>query len=518
MSLQWSPPIATSPDEDWVLKHCKKAKLFVFLRAHRHELFDDEFQQQLAGMYSGRTAGKEPVAPALLAMVTLLQAAMGVSDEDAVEFALMDQRWQMLLGTLGSREKPFEQGTLFNFRQRLIAKDMDRVLLEKSIALAQKTHGFSPKALRAAFDASPLFGAGRVEDTFNLIGHAARDLLQSVAERLGLELDEAAARAGIPLITGSSLKASLDIDWDDPKQKKAALELLLTQVRSLAAFVEGELKEELEKPAMAARMATLRQVLSQDLEPDPEGGGSRIKKGTAKERRISVRDGQMRHGRKSKTSRVDGFKRHIAMDVETKVILGVAITPANRPEGEAAAALLDSIKRHAENVSDLHIDRGYLAAQAVNDQRESGTRVHCKAFPLHNRDHFTKADFNLNLEDGQLVCPAGHSVPCAVGTTVHFPVALCRACPLRQACTDAKKAGRSVTLHPQEAFFVQLRLTQKTPAGRAELRKRVAVEHGLAAISRSQGRRARYIGVRRNLFDLRRHAAVENLYVAARAA
>ena len=227
MGLLWSPTVATSPEEDWVLRHCKKAKLFVFLRAHRHELFDDEFQKQLAGMYSGRTAGKEPVAPALLAMVTLLQAAMGVSDEDAVEFALMDQRWQMLLGTLGSRVKPFEQGSLFNFRQRLMAKDMDKVLLERSIALAKKTRGFSPKALRAAFDASPLFGAGRVEDTFNLIGHAARELLQTVADRLGLELEAAAERAGIPLVTGSSLKASLDIDWDDAKQKKVALELLL---------------------------------------------------------------------------------------------------------------------------------------------------------------------------------------------------------------------------------------------------------------------------------------------------
>jgi Transposase domain (DUF772) len=161
MSLFWSPPVATSPDEDWVLKHCKKAKLFVFLRAHRHELFDDEFQQRLAGMYPARTAGKEPVPPALLAMVTLLQAAMGVSDEDAVEFALMDQRWQMLLGTLGSKTAAFSQGTLYNFRERLIAHDLDEVLLDRSISLAQTTRGFSPKALRAAFDASPLFGAGR---------------------------------------------------------------------------------------------------------------------------------------------------------------------------------------------------------------------------------------------------------------------------------------------------------------------------------------------------------------------
>src|SRR5215208_3346319 len=110
MSLIWSPPVATTPKEDWILKQCKKAKLFVFLRAHRHELFDDAFQAELAGMYKARESGKEPVPPALLAMVTLLQAAMGVSDEDAAEFAIMDIRWRMLLDTMGRDERPFSQG------------------------------------------------------------------------------------------------------------------------------------------------------------------------------------------------------------------------------------------------------------------------------------------------------------------------------------------------------------------------------------------------------------------------
>lgn len=146
--------------EEWILKYCKKAKLFVFLREHRHELFDDAFQAELAGMYRAREAGKEPVPPALLAMVTLLQAAMGVSDEDATEFAVMDRRWQMLLDTLGQTKAPFSQGTLFNFRERLIRDDLDRRLLERTVELAKRTRGFSYKALRVAFDASPLFGAG----------------------------------------------------------------------------------------------------------------------------------------------------------------------------------------------------------------------------------------------------------------------------------------------------------------------------------------------------------------------
>jgi hypothetical protein len=47
--------------------------------------------------------------------------------------------------------------------------------------------------------------------------------------------------------------------------------------------------------------------------------------------------------------------------------------------------------------------------------------------------------------------------------------------------------------------------------GRARLRERVPVEHRLAHVSRRQGRRARYRGARKNVFDLRRASAITNL-------
>ena len=43
----------------------------------------------------------------------------------------------------------------------------------------------------------------------------------------------------------------------------------------------------------------------------------------------------------------------------------------------------------------------------------------------------------------------------------------------------------------------------------------MSVEHSLAHISRWQGNQARYLGTRKNLFDLRRTAVVHNLHVIA---
>lgn len=470
MALIWNPPVDVSKDEERILSKCKKSKLFVFLRMHRHELFDESFQRELSAMYPERARGRDPVAPALLAMVTLLQAALGISDEEAVEYAAFERRWHMLLDCLGKEDAPFSQGTLFNFRQRLISQNLDRRLLERTVELARKTNVFGARALRAAFDASPLFGAGRVEDTFNLIGHAARELLDSVANRLGVGLDEAARRAGIPLLTGSSLKAALDIDWDDPKAKKAALEYLLAQARSLESFVERELSAHVQQPPLCDQLSTLRQVIGQDVEPDPDGGGVRIKEGVAKERRISVRDGQMRHGRKSKSSRVDGYKRHIALDLDEKLILAVALTPANRHESEATDDLLADVRRHGSTVEELHIDRGYLAAPAIATEHANGTRILCKPFPLRNAGRFTKADFVLDFDAQTVTCPEQHTTVIALGQVARFPSATCGACTSRPKCPTAVSAGRSLSIHTAEPLLLQLRDRRADPAGRAALR------------------------------------------------
>jgi hypothetical protein len=62
-----------------------------------------------------------------------------------------------------------------------------------------------------------------------------------------------------------------------------------------------------------------------------------------------------------------------------------------------------------------------------------------------------------------------------------------------------------------EALQKKLRQLQSSPRGRQSLRARVAVEHSLAHIAARKGNKARYIGVRRNLFDLRRASAIQNL-------
>ncbi len=167
-----------------------------------------------------------------------------------------------------------------------------------------------------------------------------------------------------------------------------------------------------------------------------------------------------RHGssvaRKSKTKRFNGYKRHIATNLDSGVILWGAITPANRPEEAAAPGLAQDIARQGLEIDTLFIDRGYVKA-------------------------------TLDPE-------------------------ACDHCELRAKCTAATPGtGRTVNIAEDERLQQRLRKHLATPRGRARLRERVGVEHRLAHLVRRQGRRARYRGVRKNLFDRRRASAIQNL-------
>lgn len=209
--LLWQPPVELSMQEEHIVKRIRKAKLFVFLRQRRHELFDEAFQQELAGLYRKAERGQPPVAPAMLALALILEAYTGVSDDEVIEVTMMDRRWQLVLDCVDTEEAPFSKGTLLAFRQRLIEGEMDRRLIERTIEIANQSQAFGPRSLRAALDSSPLWGAGRVEDTYNLLGHALKKIMRVVADQQGRELLEVGEEAGAEVVCGTSLKAALPV-------------------------------------------------------------------------------------------------------------------------------------------------------------------------------------------------------------------------------------------------------------------------------------------------------------------
>jgi transposase len=427
----------------------------------------------------------------------------------------MDRRWQLVLDCMDQAQAPFSKATLVAFRGRLIAAELDRRLVERTVSLYAEAMGVpAARQVRVALDSSPLWGAGRVEDTINLVGHALRKVLGVLARQQGWGLAQGlpvvAEQAGVKELAASSLKAALDLDWDDPATRDQALGMVLDAMERLEAFVATQPGGD--DPRVADGLAAAHQVRRQDVEVGTVGTPT-LRQGVAKDRRISIEDAQMRHGRKTRSVRVDGYKRHVARDLDAGLVRAVGVTPANVPEAKVADQIHTDLAHQDAHLSELHIDRAYLASSLVAD-RDPDLAIYCKAFPVRNGPRFAKTAFTLDFAQGLLTCPNQVRMPFTPGGKVQFPAPTCQACPLRAQCTTSTR-GRSVQIHPDEQLLAELRARQLTPQGRARLRERVQVEHSLAHIGGWQGRRARYRGTRKNLFDLRRYATVHNLHVTA---
>ena len=350
----------------------------------------------------------------------------------------------------------------------------------------------------------------------NLLGHALRKAVGLATQELGMSTAAVVEDAGLTLVGHSSLKAALDLDWGEPSARSRALGLVLDEVIQWQRGLEQQQTLAVQGPLLKEVMETITQIITQDTEPDPESapGGRRIKKSVAPDRRISIEDKDMRHGRKSSAKPFNGFKEHFAVDLDSKVTREVVVRPANEPEHEVVELLAEELEK-APGLLQLDIDLGYMASPRIAQWAEQGVFIIARPWPQVG-PLFPKHDFLFDFAGLQVTCPGGQSVPMVPGKHAQFPATACDACSLRAQCTKAAPGqGRSLRIREDEQFQQKLRAKMKTQRGRASLRKRTAVEHTIAHQLVHQGRRARYKGLRKNQFDGRRHAAVSNLQVAA---
>jgi hypothetical protein len=169
-----------------------------------------------------------------------------------------------------------------------------------------------------------------------------------IASQQGRGLAQVAAEAGAPLIaqattTSGSLKAALDCDWDNPDERALALVRVLEALEAVEAYLVCEGGAHEGNPAVAASMEVARRVREQDVEEGEDGGWPVLDRGVARERLVSVEDPQMRHGRKSRSVRFSGYKRHVLRDLDTGLVRAVGVTPANAPEASVTEDLAQDL-------------------------------------------------------------------------------------------------------------------------------------------------------------------------------
>src|SRR2546423_15576514 len=89
----WNPPIALPSEEQKIVARTRKTrKFFVFLREHRHELLDADFQETLAQSYRAEPGGQAPVEAGVLALAAPLHAPWHARELAGAGLTVRDKR------------------------------------------------------------------------------------------------------------------------------------------------------------------------------------------------------------------------------------------------------------------------------------------------------------------------------------------------------------------------------------------------------------------------------------------
>lgn len=456
-------------------------------------LFPDD---DLAAMYC-LDNGRPSLPPSLMNGVLLLQFYDDVSDQEAVERTKYDLRWKVALN-LTLDFPGFHPTSLTKYRNRLIENDQESYAFNRFIAVGREA-GFIPDRVTLLTDTTNVEGAGAVQDTYTLLRKGLRKLLKAAGFHLPGKRQGLSPRMRELLARYVDEDAKADIDWADPQQRLSHLQVLVEDAETALELAA----EESDNDEVRYLGWLLTKILGDDVVTNDEGQ-SQIGQGTASDRIISITDPEMRHGRKSKAHRFDGFKASVSTEQSSEMILDIADVTASGSDGAHLMPIIERTEAEtAVTVERVLGDGAYGSGKnraACAERDEPIDLVSPLAQPSDPEVH--KSAFKIDLEAQTATCPQGHTITGKPGPKqdgrptwlFSFPRAPCEACPLFERCVRSKKTGRTVRTGPYEAYLQETRARQQTEPFDSLYRLRPAVERKIGELVRHGLRRTRYIG------------------------
>jgi transposase len=483
--------------------------VFRLMAEQGHRLFPDEM---FADLYSAR--GRRSIAPRVMATVMVLQRLEGLSDSEAVDRLHFDLRYKWACG-LAYDAPSFDSTLLVDMRARLRTSDAPDRIFETVLDVAKKANLVGKKRI---VDSTALYDAVTTQDTVTLVRSAIVGVLRVVdAEtasglRPRLKRDDAYDKSGKPSCA-----------WDDKSAREELVDALTRDAHAVLLALDGQVLS----PAATKAMTLLATVVGQDIEAGADGV-FRIVRSVSPDRVISTVDPESRHGHKTAARGFDGYKGHIAVDAESEIITATEVTAGNVGDASAAEALLGDVlagsadeasseANQAEPKSEVYGDASYGTADLVEKLESANVVANVKVQPPSAREGmYSQDDFEIDLEEGTVRCPAGVRVSLRVlkdgASTAEF-AGSCAQCALRPQCTKSQ-SGRTIKVHPKHKILDRHRKHQRDPQWKTHYRKvRPRVERKLAHMMRRKhgGRRARVRGRERVSHDFSLLAASINL-------
>ncbi len=507
------PSVDGYPVPDDTARVAKRAfptgNVYTHLRDHFGMLYQNgDFAHLFA------STGQPALAPARLALVTIMQFMEGVADRQAADFVRDRISWKYVLA-LPLDDPGFDFSVLSEFRARLLQDDAERLLLDTALVVFHDAKLLKLRSKQRT-DSTHVLAAVRSLNRLENIGETMRAALNRLAELAPDWLRRTADPAWVE---------RYDLPTDHfrlPKSeaKRTALALTFGQdgYRLLTAcWADGAPEAVRSDP----RVEHLRRVWLQQFYRSDASGQLEVRLRSADEQPpsahilVSPYDADARFSSKRELD-WSGYKLHLSETCEDdtpNLITQVHTTPATTPDCHAIVAIHAALAARGLLPSEHYLDAGYVEGEVIVDSRREhqvevvGPLSSDRSWQARTEGGITQAQFALSWEQRQARCPVG---VLSTGwneetdqggnavVVVQFPAKACRGCARRARCTRAKENGRTLTLRPQEVYaaLVEGRERQQTAGFRERYRRRAGVEGSFTQGNRrSELRQARYCGL-----------------------
>ncbi len=498
-----------------------KGNIYMTMRDELGVMYEDS---EFATLFAND--GQPGLPPGMLAQITVMQYAEGLTDRQAADAVRSRIDWKYALN-LEMRDSGFHYSVLSEFRGRLIGGEMEAKLLDDML------QQWREKGLVKAR------GQQRTDSTIVLAKIRQLNRLSCVGETMRRALNNISA------VAPDWLLEQVSPDWFDrygprfdgyrlPKGKGEQVELRTT------IGIDGQylLKQIYEKdaPAFLAEMPAvdvLRRVWIQQYQVVNEQLEWRADKNMPPKRLLiqSPYDPEARNSTKRNVNWT-GYKVHLTetCDEETpNIITNVETSPATTADVNVIEGVHTNLVDKELVPAEHFVDAGYTSASKLLESQENhgidlvGPVLPDSSWQARAGQGYNAACFVIDWEAQIATCPEGKQSAVWRNTrdkhqqrqvSIKFSTEDCRSCFQRKKCTKSVTAPRSITLYTQPVYEVlqSARQKQETDEFKKKYNKRAGVEGTISEGTRTFGlRRTRYIGLAKTHLQNVATAAAMNL-------
>jgi transposase len=505
--------------------------------------FADAFcDEQFAAMYS--PLGQPALSPTLLSLVSILQYLEHLSDRQALVMVRSRIDWKYALH-LPLEASGFDPSVLCEFRTRLVEHEAERLLFDTVLARLNAMELLRGRRLQRT-DSLVIVSAVRQLNRLELVVETVRLALEAIAER-----DAEWLRARMP----SSWLERYG-EWTQARRYtkqtgargQAETTRLLASVGADGAQVlewlgQGAGPGWAEEPA---EIATLRAVWRQqfrtgeDGQIEPSTAATRKADGVGGDLVTTPHDPEVRYRAKGRGE--EGYKLQLtetADEGEVRLITDVEVEKLTAYEGDAVEAIQQRVQQRGLGPEQHLVDTGYVDGTTLGESQARGIEL---VGPIQETrggrakrsttqrgegepgERFEASAFALDAERREARCPAGQGAARwdegerrdarragIVMWTISWSGRVCGACALAARCVGGRVGGRVLHLNPNQELMAARRAEQRSAEFHERYRRRAGIEATFSALVRRGGRRSRYRGSAKTLFQYAAAASAINL-------